>query len=88
LNFTWYNDNGLTGPCNGVVDSDETSTPSADTGLLTSEATGCLIGRAQVTGSLQTGTYTLAVTSSVSTAAGVDQSQSASQTRAVQFVVQ
>jgi type II secretory pathway pseudopilin PulG len=91
-NFTWYNDDGLTGPCNGVRDSDETSTPlqvgSADTGLLTSEATGCLIGRYMVTGSEQPGAYTLTVTSSVSTAAGVDQTQSASQTRAVQFVVQ
>jgi len=91
-NFTWYSDNGLTGPCNGVRDSDEMSTPqqvgSADTGLLTSEATGCLIGRYQVTGAEQTGSYTLTVTSSVSTAAGVDQTQSASQTRTVQFVDQ
>jgi hypothetical protein len=89
---TWYSDNGTTGPCNGVRDADET-TPAqvrtADTGFVASGATGCLIGQYTVPASEQAWTtYTLAVTSVVTTAAGVDATQSATQTRSAQVQVQ
>jgi type II secretory pathway pseudopilin PulG len=89
---TWYSDNGATGSCNGVRDADETTpaqVDSADTGLISSGATGCLIGQYTVPGSEpQWTTYNLAVTASVTTAAGVEATQSRRQTRAAQVQVQ
>jgi type II secretory pathway pseudopilin PulG len=89
---TWYRDDGLTGSCNGVRDSDETAPAqvgSADTDLVASGAAGCLIGQYTVPASEQQWvTYTLAVTASVTTAAGVDTTQSSTQTRSAQVAVQ
>ena len=89
---TWYRDDGATGSCNGVRDTDET-TPAqagtADTGWVTSGATGCLIGQYSVPALEQPWTpYPLGVTASVATASGVDTTQSATQTRSVQVAVQ
>ena len=89
--FKWYSDNGATGPCNGVRDADEPAAPqsgTADTGLIASEATGCLIGEYTVRNSEPQGPYTLAVTAAVTTAAGLDTTQSGAQMRTAQFMVQ
>jgi type II secretory pathway pseudopilin PulG len=89
---TWYRDDGSTGACNGVRDADETTAAqvgSADTGLVASGATGCLIGLYTVPAAEQQWvTYNLGVTAAVTTAAGVDATQSGTQTRAAQIQVQ
>lgn len=79
----WYRDDGTTGPCNGVRDADET-TPAqaspADTGLVASGATVCLIGQYTVPATEQQWTtYTLAVTATMTTAAGIGETQAATQ---------
>jgi len=88
---TWYRDDGATGACNGLRDTDETTPAqvgSADTGWVTSGATGCLIGQYTVPAlEPQWTTYTVAVTASVTTASGVGTTQSATQTRSAQVEV-
>jgi hypothetical protein len=74
-----------------VRDADEPTAPqsgSADTGLIASEATACLIGEYTVRNSESPGAYTLAVNATVTTAAGLDTTQSVAQTRTAQFTVQ
>ena len=92
--LAWYSDSGATGACNGVRDADETTRMDpafdgiADTGLLTSEAKGCLVGQYTVPAAELQGSATFAVTATVNTASSVDQTQSATSTQSAQVTVQ